>query len=126
MAKRCRYQSKNEVNEQFGREMNQDIDGNKELFWNEVNKVNGRKEENYSRIKDCDGRLALEEDEARRIWKNYFHDLYNIDSREQVAVSMCSSYDGVQRFYYFSGKLIGRTAVELRVGKVRVRSLERL
>ena len=39
---------------------------------------------------------------------------------------MCSSYDGVKRFYYFSGKLIGRTEVELRVGKVRMRSLERL
>ena len=31
--KRCLYHSKKEVNEQFGRNMNKDINGNKKLFW---------------------------------------------------------------------------------------------
>ena len=43
--KRCIYQSKKEVNEQFGRKMNKDADGNKLLFWKEVSKVNGGKVE---------------------------------------------------------------------------------
>ena len=30
--KRCIYQSKKKVNEQFGREMNEDVNGNKKLF----------------------------------------------------------------------------------------------
>ena len=41
--KRCIYQSKKKVNEQFERKMNQDVNGNRKLFWKEVSKVNGRK-----------------------------------------------------------------------------------
>ena len=45
--------------------------------------------ESCSRIKDVNGRLAQGEDEVQRMWKEYFEDLYNIDSQEQVAVHMC-------------------------------------
>ena len=51
--KRCIYQNKKEVNEQFGRKMNQDVDGSKKLFWKEVNEG---KLESCSRIKDGNGR----------------------------------------------------------------------
>ena len=44
--------------------------------------------ESYSQIKDVNGRLAQEEDEVRRIWKEYFEDLYNIFTQEEVAVYM--------------------------------------
>ena len=30
--KRCIYQSKNKVNEQFGRKMNEDVNGNRKCF----------------------------------------------------------------------------------------------
>ena len=43
--KRCIYQSKKEVNAQFGRKMNQDVDGNRKLFCRDVSKVNGEKVE---------------------------------------------------------------------------------
>ena len=36
--KRCIYQSKKEVQEQFRRKMNQDVNGNRKLFWKEVSK----------------------------------------------------------------------------------------
>ena len=29
------------MNKQFGRKLNQDVDGNRKLFWKEVSKVNG-------------------------------------------------------------------------------------
>ena len=35
------------------------------------------------------GRFALEEVEVRMILKEYFEDLYNIDSQKQVAIQMC-------------------------------------
>ena len=35
-AKRCIYQSKEKLNEQFGRKMSEDVSGNKRLFWKEV------------------------------------------------------------------------------------------
>ena len=41
-----------EVNEQFGGKMNQDVNGNRKLFWKEVSKENRRKVESCSRIKD--------------------------------------------------------------------------
>ena len=54
--KRCIYHSKNEVQKQFGRRMNQDVNGNRKLFWKEVSKANGGKAENSNRIKDGNGR----------------------------------------------------------------------
>ena len=44
--------------------MNQDVNGNRKLFWKEVSKVNGGKMENSNRIKDGNRRLALEEVEV--------------------------------------------------------------
>ena len=37
--------------------MNQDLNGNMKLFWKEMNKANGGKEESCTRIKDGNGRL---------------------------------------------------------------------
>ena len=47
----------------FGRKMNEDVNGNKKLFWKEVSNVKGGKVESCSRIKDGNGRLAQGEDE---------------------------------------------------------------
>ena len=47
--------------------MNQDMNGNRKLFWKEVSKVNGEKVENSNRIKDGNGRLVLKEAEVQRI-----------------------------------------------------------
>ena len=74
--KRCIYQCKKKVNEQFGRKMNQEMNRNRKLFWKEVSK--GGKMESCSRIKDGNGKLAQGEDEVQRCWKEYFEDLYNI------------------------------------------------
>ena len=62
--KRCIYQTKEEVQEHFGRKMNQDVNGNRKLFWKVVSKVSLGKVENSNRIKDGNGRLALEEVEV--------------------------------------------------------------
>ena len=43
--KRCIYQSKKEVHEQFGKKMNQEVNGNRKLFWKEVSKANRGKVE---------------------------------------------------------------------------------
>ena len=45
-----------------------------------MSKGNGGKEESCSKIRDGKGRLALGEDELRRIWKDYFGDVYKIDT----------------------------------------------
>ena len=58
--------------------MNQDVNGNRKLFWKEV-----------SRIKDRSGKFARGENKVQRIWKYYFEELYNINTQEQVAVHMC-------------------------------------
>ena len=78
----------------------------------------GRKVESCNRVKDGNRRLAQGEDEARKIWKEYVEDLYNIDTQEEVAVHMCG-FDGIRRGNYFGGKLIERAEVEVRVGKLK-------
>ena len=97
--------------------MNQDVNGNRKLFW-KVSKTYGGKVENFNRIKDGNGRLVLEEAEVRKIWKEYYEDLYNIDTQEQVAVHLCD-FDEVWRGNYFEGQPIGRAKVEVRVGKLK-------
>ena len=54
----------------------------------------------------------------RKIWKDYFEDLYNIDTQEQVAVHMCG-FDGIRRSNYFGREPIGRAEVEVRVDKLK-------
>ena len=56
--KRCIIQSKKKVNEQFGRKINEDVNGNRKLFWKEVSNVKGGKVKSCSRIKDRNGRLT--------------------------------------------------------------------
>ena len=78
---------------------------------------------NSNRIKDGNGRLGLEEAEMRRIWKENYEDQFNIDTQEQVAVTLCS-FDGVRRDNYFGEKPIKITEVEVRVGKLRMEMLQ--
>ena len=86
--KRFIYQSKKKVNEQFGRKKNEYVNGNRKLFLKEVSNAKGGKVESCMRKNDGNGRLAQEEDDVRKIWKEYFEGLYNIDTQEQVAVPM--------------------------------------
>ena len=65
-----------------------------------MSKVNEGKVEISNRIKDGNGRLVLEEAEVRRIWKEYYEGLYNIDIQEQVVVRMCG-FDGIGGGNYF-------------------------
>ena len=69
-------------------------------------------------IQDRNGRLTQGEDEVRRIWKEYFADIYNIDTQEQVAIHI-SGFDGIRRGNYFGREAIGRAEVEMRVGKLK-------
>ena len=88
------------------------------MFWEEVSRANGGKVENSNRIKDGNGRLVLKEAELRRVWKEYYEDLYNINIQEKVGVHMCG-FNGVQRGDYFGGEPIRRMEVEVGVGKLK-------
>ena len=78
------------------------MNGNRKLFGKEVSNGKGGKVESCSRIKDGNGRLTQEENEVRRIWKEYCEDLYNVNTQEQVAVYMCG-FDRIRRYNYFGG-----------------------
>ena len=51
IVKKCIIQSKKKVNEQFGRKMNENVNGNRKLFWKEVSNVKRGKVESCSRVK---------------------------------------------------------------------------
>ena len=67
---------------------------------------------------DGNERLEQEEDEVQRIWREYFKDLYNIDTQEQVAVHICG-FDRIRIGNYFEGEPTERVEVEVRVGKLK-------
>ena len=54
----------------------------------------------------------------RKIWKDYFEDLYNLVTQEEVAVHMYG-FGGIRRGNYFGGEPIGRVKVDVRVGKLK-------
>ena len=58
--KRCISRRKREVNEQFGKKMNEDIQGNKKLFWKEVRKVGKESNGNLSNIMNGNGSLVTD------------------------------------------------------------------
>ena len=49
------------------------------------------------------GRLAVvvRKDDMLKTWKEYFEDLYNMDTGERICVCC---FDGARRGYYFKGK----------------------
>ena len=53
--KRCIIQSKKKVNEHFGRKINEDVIGNRKLFWKEVSNAKEGKVKSCSRVKDGNG-----------------------------------------------------------------------
>ena len=63
----CILHIKKKVNEQFRRKMNEDVNGNRKLFWKEVSNAKEGKVEICSRIRDANGRLAQGEDEIQRL-----------------------------------------------------------
>ena len=74
--------------------------------------------ESCNRIKDGNERLEVGEDEVRMTYRDNVEDLYNIYTKEQVAVNMCS-FGGVQRGNHFGAETVRRKEVEMRVGKLR-------
>ena len=59
------------------------------------------------------GRMKCE-----RSGKEYYEDLYNIDTQEEVAVHICG-FDGIQTGNYFRGEPIGKAEVKVRLGKLK-------
>ena len=116
--KGCIYQSKKQVNEQYERKMNEDVNGHRKLSWKDVRNVKRGKVESCSRIKKINWRLEQEQDEVQKIWNEYFEDLYYIDNREQFAVHMCG-FEAIRRGNYFGGEPIGRAEVKVRVDKLK-------
>ena len=87
--------------------MNKGVNGNIKLFWKEMSNTKGAKVECCNKTKDVNRKLTQGGNEVRGIWKAYFEDLFNIDTQEQVAVSM-HSFDEVLRSNYFGGESVGR------------------
>ena len=55
-------EQKKKINEQFGRKMNGDKNGNMKLFWKEMSNAKGGKLESCHNIKDENGILAQGEE----------------------------------------------------------------
>ena len=99
--------------------MNQDVDGNRKLFWKVVSKENGRKVESWSRI-NFKREMA---DWHWEIMKHYFENIYNIYTQESVTVHGCGFY-GVQRGNDFRREEIGGTEVQEREESLRTERLQ--
>ena len=83
-----------------------------------MSNAKGGKGNSENRIKDENMSLTKGEDEVRKIWKESFEDLYNINTQKLVVFNMCG-FDRIRRGNYFGGKPIGRAEVEVGMGKLK-------
>ena len=102
----------------FGRRMNGDLHGNRNLFWKEARKVKNVNKGNLLRIMKRDGAFVTDEMDVRRVWKKHFENVYNIGSNEEVIVNVCG-FDGAKRNRYFGDKVISKEEVMGRVRKLK-------
>ena len=116
--KRCISMRKREVNEQFGKKMNEDIHGNKKLFWKEVRKVGKERNGNFSNIMNRNGTLVTEESEVRGVWREYFENLHKVGSNEEVIVND-QGFECLGRNGYLGVEDITREEVVGRVRKLK-------
>src|SRR5678815_3502330 len=113
----CIRRRKQEVNEQFERRMNGDLQWNRKLFWREARKVKNENMGNLLRIMNRVGAFVTDEMDVRGVWKEHFKNLYSIGSNE-VIVNMCG-FDGARRDRYFRDEVISKEEVMGRVRKLK-------
>ena len=80
--------------------------------------VNGREVESCGRRKNRNEGLSVGEGVVRRTWSEYFEDLCNMDTEEQVMVHMCG-FGGGRRGSFLGGDAVGRAEMEVRVKKLK-------
>ena len=57
------------MNEQFGRKVNGDVQGNRKLFWKEVRKLKKESKGNVQKILNGDGAFVNDEMEVKKVWR---------------------------------------------------------
>ena len=73
--------------------------------------------ENCNRIKFRTEKIAVGEDKGRQTWKEYFKDLYNVDTEEQITVSMCEP-EGARKVNYFGEQSMRKFEAEARMKRL--------
>ena len=108
------------MNEQFGRRMNEDVQGSRKLFWKEVRKIKTESESkgNLQRIMNRDGNFVMNETDVKRVWREHFENLHNFGRNEEVTVNACG-FDGIRRNRYFGNEAISKDEVRGRVKKLK-------
>jgi hypothetical protein len=116
--KKCINKRKKEVNEQFGRKMNGDVQGNRKLFWKEVKKIKKDNKVNLQKIMDRNGTFVTDDLDVRRVWREHFESLHNVGGSDEVIVNVCG-FKGFKRNRYFGDEEITREEVVARVRKLK-------
>jgi len=77
LVKRLVRESKERVDEDFGRKLSAEYVENKKLFWREVRKEMGGRKSEACRMKRSDGVIVRRNEEIREVWKSHFEKVMN-------------------------------------------------
>ncbi len=77
LVKRLVRESKERVDEKFGRKLSEEYVENKKLFWRKVRKEMGRRKSEACRIRRSDGVIVRRSEEIREVWKSHFEKVMN-------------------------------------------------
>ena len=80
-------ESKERVDEEFGRKLSEKYNENKKLFWKEVKKEREEGKSGRVRMKNEDGVTASGSEAVKGVWKRYFERLMNEKTKGQAVVT---------------------------------------
>jgi len=110
--------SKKEANENMGKRMTNDMNGNIKLFWKEVKKARGCVANGSEKVKDASGRMLLRDNDVKERWKEYFEELLNVEMQDQIVVNEYGLQD-LNRSEYLGCEAVRKEEVVDALGKLK-------
>ena len=112
-------ESKEKVDDEFGRKLSEKFNENKKLYWKEVKKERGGCKSGSDKVKDKEGNLLSEHEALKGHWKEYFEGLMNVESKKEAVVTCMGMERGGGRLKIQGS--ISRREVKRAIGRLKMR-----
>ena len=113
-------ESKEKVDDEFGRKLSEKFNENKKLYWKEVKKERGGCKSGSDKVKDKEGNVLSEREAVKGRWKEYFEGLMNVENKKEAVVTCMGMEKGGARLNVqgpVSRREVKRAIGRLKMGK---------
>ena len=111
-------ESKEKVDDEFGRKLSEKFNENKKLYWKEVKKERGGCKSGSDKVKDKEGNVLSEREAVKGRWKEYFEGLMNVENKKAAVVTCMGMERGGARLNV-QGQ-VSRREVKRAIGRLKM------